>query len=436
MAVNIKKSLILILVLVFSFNVFFTSCSNKEESSEADGTKTLRVIWWGSQTRADATEEVLNMYAEENGNVEFETEFSDFTGYWDKVATFAASNSLPDIIQQDYAYLKQYVTKGTMADLTPYFDDGTINTDSIDDGVLDLGKINDGNYGIALGINSQSIIYNPSLYQDAGIDEPTSGMDWEEYFSNAEKMYEKTGTQVSLPFSVDPKFFIEYWVRSAGYTFYNEEGTGLGFDDVDLLADLFEEEQRLLKTGAIYDPAKAALEKAIEESGFVKEKEAGGFAWSNFMVTYATAIEKDLGIITLPQASSGDENGMYIKPSMFFSVAESSENKDEAAKVIDYFTNNLESNKVLKADRGVPISSEVREGLKDLVDTATQQTFDYIDEATEVVGDPAGAEPEGSQEITTLALNINDEVINNKKSPKEAAEEFIKKSNEILADNK
>ncbi|MEN8907193.1 MAG: extracellular solute-binding protein [Clostridiales bacterium] len=435
---KLKKFFILILAVIMSGSVFFTSCSNKDDDSDNSGSKdskkSLRILWWGSQTRADATQEVLDNYAKEN-NVKFETEFADFKGYWDKIATFASTNSLPDIIQQDNSYIVEYATKNTLEDLQPYIDDGTFEKDNIPEDILELGVVNGKNYGISLGVNTQSIIYNPELYKKADIPEPTGDMTWEEYFKDAEEIYKKTKIQVGLPFSKDPKLLIEYWVRSAGKTLYSEDGTSLGFDDEELLVDLFKEEQRLIKTGAIYDPAKAALEIATEESSLVKEKSTGGFAWSNFLVQYNIAMNKKLGIVTLPKAPTGDEPGMYIKASMFFSVAASSENKEEAVKVINYFTNDIEANKILKADRGVPISDLVRENLKDVVDEGTKQTFDYIDVASEKANS-APPEPSGAQEIFTLAQDINDEVINNKKTPEEAAKDFIKKANDVLAKNK
>lgn len=45
---------------------------------------------------------------------------------------------------------------------------------------------------------------------------------------------------------------------------------------------------------------------------------------------------------------------------------------------IDFFTNNIEVNKVLMAERGVPISSEVRAALEPMLDRSQQLMFDYI----------------------------------------------------------
>ena len=74
----------------------FASDSKKDEENV-----TIRVAWWGNQTRNDLTVKALELYTEQHPNVTFETEPSSWDGYFDKLATQAATGSLPDIYQQD-----------------------------------------------------------------------------------------------------------------------------------------------------------------------------------------------------------------------------------------------------------------------------------------------------------------------------------------------
>ncbi len=61
----------------------------------------LRIMWWGSKSRHDRTIKVLEMYQEKNPGVKFTYEFAGFTEYYTRLATQAAGDNLPDIIQQD-----------------------------------------------------------------------------------------------------------------------------------------------------------------------------------------------------------------------------------------------------------------------------------------------------------------------------------------------
>ena len=93
---------------------------------------------WGNQTRNERTQKILDMYSEENPGVTIDGQFSEFNDYWNKLATAAAGHSMPDIVQMDYKYLQQYVNNNLLVDLTPYIEDGTIDTAKLQPGCFKL----------------------------------------------------------------------------------------------------------------------------------------------------------------------------------------------------------------------------------------------------------------------------------------------------------
>ena len=76
----------------------------------------LSLYWWGNQTRNDLTKKAVDLYMEQNPNIEITVEFTDWSGYWDKLSAMAAGGNMPDIIQQDYSYINQYQPAGRSAD--------------------------------------------------------------------------------------------------------------------------------------------------------------------------------------------------------------------------------------------------------------------------------------------------------------------------------
>ncbi len=48
---------------------------------------------------------------------------------------------MPDIVQMDYLYISTYAKNNSIADLTPYIEDGTIDTASIDENLMKSGEI-------------------------------------------------------------------------------------------------------------------------------------------------------------------------------------------------------------------------------------------------------------------------------------------------------
>ena len=110
-------------------------------AQEAGGEGLLTVAWWGNQTRNERTQAALDKYSELNPGVSFDGQFSEWSDYWNKLATAAAGHSLPDVLQMDYAYLDQYVTNNLLVDLTPYIEDGTLNVDDCSQDIIGSGSV-------------------------------------------------------------------------------------------------------------------------------------------------------------------------------------------------------------------------------------------------------------------------------------------------------
>jgi ABC-type glycerol-3-phosphate transport system substrate-binding protein len=79
------------------------AASDEVELSDED--VTLNISWWGGDARVERTQKILDAFEEENPNITVEAEFSDWTGYWDRLATSTAGKNSPDVIQMDELYL-------------------------------------------------------------------------------------------------------------------------------------------------------------------------------------------------------------------------------------------------------------------------------------------------------------------------------------------
>lgn len=79
-----------------------SSAASGSAAASADGDVTIRMTWWGGQTRHDLTQQLLDKYTELNPNVHFETTPSGWDGYFEKLATDTATGGMADIVQMDY----------------------------------------------------------------------------------------------------------------------------------------------------------------------------------------------------------------------------------------------------------------------------------------------------------------------------------------------
>ena len=60
-----------------------SSAAASGSASAANGDVTIRMTWWGGQTRHDLTQKVLDKYTELNPHVHFETTPSGWDGYFE-----------------------------------------------------------------------------------------------------------------------------------------------------------------------------------------------------------------------------------------------------------------------------------------------------------------------------------------------------------------
>ncbi|MFC4404885.1 ABC transporter substrate-binding protein [Gracilibacillus xinjiangensis] len=400
------------------------SGSGSEEATGED--VTLRIAWWGEQTRHDYTLEVIKMYEEQNPHVTIEPEYASWEDYWRKLAPQAAANELPDIVAMDLSYLSQYAQNGQLTDLTPFLE-SEIDVSNISDDNVNAGQINDALYGFNLGVNAVGFQYNPQQLAEIGYDEIPEDWTWED-FQEMSQAAADAGVYFDNGFQAD--VFFNYYLRTQGQRLYAEDGSGLGYEDDQLFIDFFSMTTEEVEKGATPTPDFLAQLAGPEDDPIIKGEGVGIFQWSNQFVGLEQLSGLDFEIAPMPGPNTAD--GLFLKPSMFFSVAENSEAKAEAAKFISFFVNDIEANKLILGDRGVPISSEVLEALKSEVSDSQAQVFEYI-EWVENNSTPMGSpDPSGAGEIIELLTNLSEQMSYGEITPEDAATHFRTQAESIL----
>lgn len=395
---------------------------------------TLRVAWWGNPTRDERTLKVIDLYQQKFPNVTIEPETVGWGGYWDRINTQVAAGNLPDVMQHDYAYLLQFVSRELVTDLTPFVQSGQIDLTGVDETYLSGGRVGGKLYGISLGTNAVSIVYDPAILQKAGVAEPKPDWSWADFERIALQVYSAARVQTLPFFPTDPKVGFENWIRQTGRPFFSPNGKSLGFTDPAPLEEYFAIQLRLLKAGALVNPEIAFVTTTPQEDPFSKGNSWIHYVWSNQVVSTQAAANRPIKVNLMPKIAGAQRPGTYLKPSMFFAVPSTSAIKPEAAKFVDYFLSDLEANRVLLGERGVPIIPAVREAVKSAVDPVMSMVFDYIGLVGNKNASPIDPpDPAATGEVLKLFRDTSQEVLNGKLSAKEGAAKIMKQANEILS---
>ncbi|MBU9711626.1 ABC transporter substrate-binding protein [Evansella tamaricis] len=408
--------------------------SNDEPENTGEEQVEIRFMWWGNQDRHDRTLEVIEMYEADNPNVKIDYEFLGFDDYSEKLATQAAGGNAPDVFQMVDRWLPQYTQSEVLADLQPYIDSGAINTDNIDQTGLAPGYIGDQLVGLNTGSNAFALAYNPDMFDEAGVDYPAPGDTWEDYVAKGREVQEALDLKYAIRNDVQHDRGFGVWLRQNGGWLYNDEGTTRGWDDDKLFLDYINFWLDLEVDGLV--PPADVLEAtgAIEDYLLVSGDVPMQVIHSNQIVAVSNAANRDFELTTLPFGASG-ESGQYIRASLFFSMNTNTEHPDEVVKFMDYLTNSIEAHEVFQGDRGVPISSEIRDHLYDSAERTVQQQFEYIDLISEYAGSAPPPPPPTGQEMDRFFEVVIYEVLYGLKSPEEALEDYKKGVQDIIDRN-
>ena len=411
-----------------------TSAGEAKEGEEV----TIKITWWGGQSRHDYTQKLLDTYSQAHPNVKFEAVPSGWDGYFDKLATQAASGAMPDIVQMDYLYITTYAKNNSLADLQPYIDDGTIDVSGIDPNILDSGKIDGKMNGLVLTSSYQAIGYNPDVFAEAGVAVPDSSWTWDDFVAMCKTVKEKTGKYGMANGPVDDANFFNYWVRQHGENLFSDDKKSIGYADDSLCSDFIKMWADLMKEGAVPNPDEyASIQTLGQEAGPVVTGEGATLVeWNNY-ASKVSGVNDKIKMVTPPLLAGSDNKGLWLKPGMFFSIAETSKVKKEAAEFIDWFINSKEANDIIMAERGTPVSSEIRDYMVNSGKLSDQQQamFKGIDEAAALCGETPDPDPVGMSEVNEAFKNAAYGAFYGQITPEEAAAKFRKDADAILARN-
>lgn len=425
-----------------------TSQTNTQEANESgqDGTQengggemTLTVGWWGNQIRNDRTQEALDLYAKNHPGVTFDSQPSQFSDYWTKLATAAAGNSLPDIFQMGYdSYLEEYADNGLLEDLTPYVEDGTLDVSEIDDGILDAGKVDGKLYAICSGVNVPALIYNKSLTDELGI-EVKNNMTLDEFMEISREIYEKSGVKTDVGYG-NAQNIMTYMMRGEGVeNMFSDQAFSVSGEDGFL--PFFEVYETGYQEGWMLDAGIYAelTVNSVEQCPLVYYSSPSTQSWcacywSNQLTAMQEAAPEGVELEYATWPAKDPKLANYLHPSMFFSVAAGSANKEEAVKVLDYLINDMDCNNILLAERGVPAPTDVAEGISEKLPEESQREITFINEVVTPNSSPISpCAPVGATEVFSLADDLVEKVLYGQMTAAEASAELYNQGNAILA---
>ena len=418
-----KKSLLAVLLVLCLLAAPIATLAEEHEPV------TIRFAWWGSQLRNDQTMDVVNLFMQTYPWITVECEFVGWGDYWDNLSTQVADNELPDVIQHDHRFLETYVNKDLLYQLDAFSGNG-IDLSNVSDTILTSGVVNGGQYGIPMGMNCFCLIYDATTFAENGIAEPTYDWVYDDYLAISQQFKEKGLYGMHMSNFED---HVLYYLRTKGATLYSQVGKGLGYDNDEYLAELFQMRLDQVQEGYMSPPDVAKQASGYEDNLVCRRQAAMLTYWSNAAAMVQNGAGEDRLIKVAPMYGPNSDLGTYVKPSMFLAVSKNTEHSAESAMLIDFFINDTGANDIMMGERGVPVSSVIREYIAPSLNDTSKSIFALMDYMTDGHASPINnPDPEGASEVVQLLQEFEEMVLYEQMTPEEAATLFREQATQIL----
>jgi multiple sugar transport system substrate-binding protein len=396
---------------------------------------TLRVMWWGDQTRADITNKMLQLFASRNSDVAIQTEFTPFSGYFDKLNTQLASGTAPDMFTLGSNIL-DYAIQGVLLNMRPYVVGGIIRTEGISSSLMDFNTIDGRLCGVSIGANSRGMLANTAMFQKAGVALPGADWSWDDFVKIANTIAQKLGSGYYGTYDNsgqnDPT---ENFLKQNGQMTYDMAHKSLGFT-ADTVKQWWTLWDNLRKSGGAVPPdvqVATGPPNDVSKSLVPQGKVAMVFMPTNQLADYQKLTQDKLVLLPVPRGPKG--SAMTVESSQNICAWIKTKYPGPVARVVDFWVNEPDAAKILGNNRGVPVSASGRAALKESVSATDKIIYDYHDLVSRDQSVKATYNIPGFNEYSKLLSDEAQSIAFGKASIDQAVQDYLAKLKQILAAN-
>jgi multiple sugar transport system substrate-binding protein len=397
--------------------------------------KQIRHFWWGNPERDKRTFAVIDLYNGKTPGTVVSGETLGFADYFTKLTTQIAGGNMPDVIQQGYGVLFEYIANGAVVPLDDYLGK-SLDISRIDQSAIDAGTVDGKFYALSIGANSHMAAYNTRLFEEAGI---VPGTDFDPYgytYDDVARIGAEIARATGIPGTddntADYQNFSDFIVQKGSLIFNPDGSYGATQEIVEEYWSIW---QAIREAGATPPgPESAGLAGVadLSQKGIVTGKSAMSYGWSNQLVGLQGLMEDRLGVAMYPNTPAMTP-GSVVQPSQFICLTRDSVDPEAATAYMSAFVNDLDMTAILGLERGIPSQADVREALQPSLsetEALSVEFFAGIQGKTSRLEPPP---PSGANEVEQTFQRVAVSVLLGDKSIPEVAADFLAQTKAILA---
>ena len=364
---------------------------NSADSGEAaaapapsDGDVSIKISWWGGDSRHEATQNAINKFMEKNPNIKVDVQFGAWSGWEEAMSTSFYAGTAPDVNQINWNWLESYSSDGKtfldMNTVSDYFD-----LSQYSESALDTCRLAGELQAIPVSMTGRIFYWNKTTFEKAGISTPTSL----EELKAAGETFKTTLGDNFYPLAVgeyDRMILMVYYLESK-YGKAWVEGGALNYtvdeikDGLDFIQEL-EDKHVIPSVATLTGDGADSLDKNPK---WMDGTYAGIFEWDSSASKFNSALNEGQELIVGDYFSDmGSTQGGFKKVSLAFAITENTAHPAESAMLLNYLLNDPEGTAIMSSERGIPLSAAAldtcqSQGLLDpMVAEANRKVLDWV----------------------------------------------------------
>ena len=374
------------------------------------GEVTIRLNWWGGDSRVKTTEKAVKAFEKEHPNIHVQTEYSDWTGYWDKLAVQSAGGNAPDVMQMDELYLSFYGGMNALLDLDKakkYLD-----LSQIDSSLLDMGKLDGKQVAVPLSTAQYGVIVNNEVLDSLGLKLPgnADSWTWDEFEDFAKQVAAKSDGKIVGAIAPNNGYALQLWARQHGERLFKGNTVAI---KPDTLAQFLQMPAEWAANGIEISKETWSenVTASLNDSAFGKGQQALMLTQAPQITPYAQAAgTTNMTLLPMPQVNPGAKTG-YLKPGMYWCVSSGSQHPAEAAMLVNYLLTNEKASSASGTDK---------------------LSLDFVDRIKSTLGKAPGITPNGASDLDKIIVRYQQDVVFGKQKPLAAAKAMINELQESI----
>lgn len=301
-----------------------------DDAASGDGVTLKFQQWWGAELPEGFLDDVVANYEKETG-VKVELLTAPWADTKTAITAGATNGTIADIISVDGAWLSEFTDMGILADVEAAGVDSSLASD--------IWEVDGTKYVVPVNNFAYPMYVNMDILAEAGVSEiPTT---WSELIDACKKISDAGKSAFALNLGTTNANGIQNVFGGTGWAsgiaLKDESGAYKteGNEDLKALAELF---KKLYDDGSLY-PGMSTLEESEMTSNFA----AGNCAFT--LASAATMSQfKDVNFeaVTVPVKDGYEGEQGICYASWAVGISESSENKEEAAKFVNYLLGGMD----------------------------------------------------------------------------------------------